>query len=93
MNSHHSQGQQQSSESKHDDDAALTDFLASLMEYTPTVSPRNPASKSMLVDVRSGDRRLLLLLLLLLLLFFSVGFLMGRVFSRGAVGFPNPGAR
>ncbi|XP_056166153.1 transcription initiation factor TFIID subunit 10 isoform X1 [Syzygium oleosum] len=36
MNNHHSQGQQ-SSESKHDDDAALTDFLASLMEYTPTV--------------------------------------------------------
>ncbi|KAI6686404.1 hypothetical protein NL676_032317 [Syzygium grande] len=37
MNSHHGQGQQQPSESKHDDDAALTDFLASLMEYTPTV--------------------------------------------------------
>ncbi|KAL3751581.1 hypothetical protein ACJRO7_012418 [Eucalyptus globulus] len=36
MNSHHSQSQQ-SSESRHDDDAALTDFLASLMEYTPTV--------------------------------------------------------
>ena len=29
---------QQSSDGKHDDDAALSDFLASLMDYTPTVS-------------------------------------------------------
>lgn len=28
----------QSSEGRHDDDAALSDFLASLMDYTPTVS-------------------------------------------------------
>ncbi|CAA2955460.1 transcription initiation factor TFIID subunit 10 isoform X4 [Olea europaea var. sylvestris] len=29
--------QQQSSDGRHDDDAALTDFLASLMDYTPTI--------------------------------------------------------
>ena len=29
---------QQSSEARHDDDAALSEFLASLMDYTPTVS-------------------------------------------------------
>lgn len=28
---------QQSGEAKHEDDAALTEFLASLMDYTPTV--------------------------------------------------------
>ncbi|GKU87439.1 hypothetical protein SLE2022_185150 [Rubroshorea leprosula] len=28
---------QQSSDGKHDDDAALSDFLASLMDYTPTI--------------------------------------------------------
>ncbi|XP_058221896.1 transcription initiation factor TFIID subunit 10 isoform X1 [Rhododendron vialii] len=28
---------QQSSEGRHDDDAALSDFLASLMDYTPTI--------------------------------------------------------
>ncbi|XP_038711273.1 transcription initiation factor TFIID subunit 10 isoform X1 [Tripterygium wilfordii] len=28
---------QQSSDGRHDDDAALTEFLASLMEYTPTI--------------------------------------------------------
>ncbi|XP_059286672.1 transcription initiation factor TFIID subunit 10 isoform X2 [Lycium barbarum] len=31
-----SQGQQ-TSEGRHEDDAALTDFLASLMDYTPTI--------------------------------------------------------
>ncbi|KAL0393895.1 UNVERIFIED_CONTAM: Transcription initiation factor TFIID subunit [Sesamum latifolium] len=30
--------QQQSKDGRHDDDAALTEFLASLMDYTPTVS-------------------------------------------------------
>ena len=30
--------QQQSSDGRHDDDAALSDFLASLMDYTPTVT-------------------------------------------------------
>ncbi|PKI37117.1 transcription initiation factor TFIID subunit 10 [Punica granatum] len=38
---HHQQQQQQqqqsSGEGKHDDDAAITEFLASLMEYTPTI--------------------------------------------------------
>ena len=29
---------QQSGEAKHEDDAALTEFLASLMDYTPTVN-------------------------------------------------------
>ena len=29
---------QQSSDGGHDDDAALSDFLASLMDYTPTVT-------------------------------------------------------
>ncbi|KAJ0030051.1 transcription initiation factor TFIID subunit 10 isoform X3 [Pistacia vera] len=33
MNHNH----QQSSDGRHDDDAALTDFLASLMDYTPTI--------------------------------------------------------
>ncbi|KAF2587026.1 hypothetical protein F2Q70_00034132 [Brassica cretica] len=28
---------QQSGEAKHEDDAALTEFLASLMDYTPTI--------------------------------------------------------
>ncbi|GLT85193.1 hypothetical protein SLE2022_033890 [Rubroshorea leprosula] len=28
---------QQSSDGKHDDDAALSDFLTSLMDYTPTI--------------------------------------------------------
>ncbi|PSS17598.1 Transcription initiation factor TFIID subunit like [Actinidia chinensis var. chinensis] len=28
---------QQSSEGRHDDDSALSDFLASLMDYTPTI--------------------------------------------------------
>ncbi|KAL5850108.1 hypothetical protein ACOSQ4_008121 [Xanthoceras sorbifolium] len=28
---------QQSSDGRHDDDATLTDFLASLMDYTPTI--------------------------------------------------------
>lgn len=28
---------QQSGEAKHEDDAALTEFLGSLMDYTPTV--------------------------------------------------------
>ncbi|XP_038698782.1 transcription initiation factor TFIID subunit 10-like [Tripterygium wilfordii] len=28
---------QQSSDGRHDDDAALTEFLASLMDYTPTI--------------------------------------------------------
>lgn len=28
---------QQSNEAKHDDETALTDFLASLTDYTPTV--------------------------------------------------------
>ncbi|KAF3446143.1 hypothetical protein FNV43_RR11322 [Rhamnella rubrinervis] len=28
---------QQSNEAKHDDDAALSEFLASLMDYTPTI--------------------------------------------------------
>ncbi|KAL6209472.1 hypothetical protein ACLB2K_020414 [Fragaria x ananassa] len=33
-----SQGQQQSSEGRHDDDdASLSEFLASLMDYTPTI--------------------------------------------------------
>ncbi|CAN6722045.1 unnamed protein product [Malus baccata var. baccata] len=31
------QNQQPSDGGKHDDDAALTDFLASLMDYTPTI--------------------------------------------------------
>ena len=30
--------QQQASDGRHDDDAALSDFLASLMDYTPTVT-------------------------------------------------------
>ena len=30
--------QQQSSDGRHDDDAAHSDFLASLMDYTPTVT-------------------------------------------------------
>ncbi|KAF3957181.1 hypothetical protein ACB098_08G051800 [Castanea mollissima] len=29
--------QQQASDGRHDDDAALSDFLASLMDYTPTI--------------------------------------------------------
>ncbi|KAJ4707723.1 Transcription initiation factor TFIID subunit 10 [Melia azedarach] len=33
MNHHN----QQSSDGRHDDDAALTEFLASLMDYTPTI--------------------------------------------------------
>ena len=30
--------QQQASDGRHDNDAALSDFLASLMDYTPTVT-------------------------------------------------------
>ena len=30
--------QQQASDGRHDDDAALSDFLTSLMDYTPTVT-------------------------------------------------------
>lgn len=30
--------QQQPKDGRHDDDAALTEFLASLMDYTPTVT-------------------------------------------------------
>ncbi|KAJ4831374.1 Transcription initiation factor TFIID subunit 10 [Turnera subulata] len=38
MNHHNSSSNsQQSGEARHDDDAALTEFLASLMDYTPTV--------------------------------------------------------
>ncbi|KAK4797933.1 hypothetical protein SAY86_030259 [Trapa natans] len=39
MNYQHPQPQppQQSGEGKHDDDAAVTEFLASLLEYTPTI--------------------------------------------------------
>ncbi|KAK7842961.1 transcription initiation factor tfiid subunit 10, partial [Quercus suber] len=29
--------QQQASDGRHEDDAALSDFLASLMDYTPTI--------------------------------------------------------
>lgn len=36
------QNQQPSDGGKHDDDVALTDFLASLMDYTPTVKPYFP---------------------------------------------------
>ncbi|KAK4755827.1 hypothetical protein SAY87_009584 [Trapa incisa] len=39
MNYQHPQPQppQQSGEGKHDDDASVTEFLASLLEYTPTI--------------------------------------------------------
>lgn len=37
QNPNQNQNQQPSDGVKHDDDAALTDFLASLMDYTPTV--------------------------------------------------------
>lgn len=33
----HMQNQHPNSDGRHSDDAALTDFLASLMDYTPTV--------------------------------------------------------
>lgn len=33
----HMQNQHPNNEGRHSDDAALTDFLASLMDYTPTV--------------------------------------------------------
>lgn len=55
MNNHHSQSQQ-SSEGKHDDDAALTDFLASLMEYTPTVSKSCFFAASFLLFSRQNRR-------------------------------------
>lgn len=34
----HNNNFQQSSDGRHDDDAALTEFLSSLMGYTPTVN-------------------------------------------------------
>ncbi|XP_019235911.1 PREDICTED: transcription initiation factor TFIID subunit 10 isoform X2 [Nicotiana attenuata] len=37
MNQSQSQGGQQTSEGRHEDDTALADFLASLMDYTPTI--------------------------------------------------------
>ncbi|BFG18002.1 hypothetical protein CerSpe_042760 [Prunus speciosa] len=36
-NQNQNQNQQSSEGSRHDDDAALTEFLASLMDYTPTI--------------------------------------------------------
>ncbi|KDP33473.1 hypothetical protein JCGZ_07044 [Jatropha curcas] len=33
----HSNNSQQSSDGRHDDDAALTEFLSSLMDFTPTI--------------------------------------------------------
>nr|GEU38928.1 transcription initiation factor TFIID subunit 10-like [Tanacetum cinerariifolium] len=37
MNQNHHHQQQQSNEVRHDDDNALTEFLASLTDYTPTI--------------------------------------------------------
>ncbi|XP_021805231.1 transcription initiation factor TFIID subunit 10 isoform X2 [Prunus avium] len=37
QNQNQNQNQQSSEGSRHDDDAALTEFLASLMDYTPTI--------------------------------------------------------
>ncbi|WCJ30460.1 Transcription initiation factor TFIID subunit 10 [Euphorbia peplus] len=37
MNNSNSSQSQQSGDGRHDDDAALTEFLSSLMDYTPTI--------------------------------------------------------
>ena len=36
---------------RHDDEAALTEFLSSLMDYTPTVGCRRPLSPSLYFSV------------------------------------------